>query len=98
MVYKNMILRRIFGPKNYENGEWRRLHNDELYSLYGSPDVVRVIKSRTLSWTGHAARMEEGRRAFKILTRTPSGKRSLEGLSANGRIKLEWIIKKLVSI
>ena len=32
-VLENRILRRIFGPKRDENGEWRRLHNEELYSL-----------------------------------------------------------------
>ena len=51
---------RIFGPKRDENGEWRRLHNDELHSLYCSPNIVRVIKSRRLRWAGHIARMEEG--------------------------------------
>ena len=40
----------------------------ELHSLYLSPDIVRVIKSRRLRWAGHIARMEEGRSAFKILT------------------------------
>ena len=29
-----------------ENWEWRRLHNEELHSLYRSPNIVRVIKSR----------------------------------------------------
>ena len=51
-----------------ENGEWRRLHNEELHSLYRSPNIVRVIKSRRLRCVGHLARMEEGRSAFKILT------------------------------
>ena len=32
-VFENMILRRIFEPKN---GEWRRLRNEELHSLYRS--------------------------------------------------------------
>ena len=32
------------GPKRDENGEWRRLHNEELHSLYRSPNIVRVIK------------------------------------------------------
>jgi hypothetical protein len=50
MVFENMILRRIFGPKN---GEWRRLHNEGLYSLYRSPNIVRVIKFRRLRWAGH---------------------------------------------
>ena len=36
-VFENRILRRIFGPKKDESGEWRRLHNEELHSLYRSP-------------------------------------------------------------
>ena len=62
-VFENRILRRIFVPKRGENGVWIKLHNQELHSLYRSPDVIRVIKSRRLKWTGHIARMEEGRRA-----------------------------------
>ena len=65
----NMILRRIFGPKRDENGEWRRLNNEELHSLYRSPNIVRVIKSRRLRWAGHIAKMEEGRSVFKTLNR-----------------------------
>ena len=67
-----VILRRIIGTKRDENGEWRRPHNEELHSLYRSPNIVRVIKSRKLRWAGHVARMEEGRSAFKILTGKPS--------------------------
>ena len=32
----------IFGPTRDENREWRRLHNEELHSLYRSPNIVRV--------------------------------------------------------
>ena len=38
------------------------------------PNIVRVIKSRRLRWTGHVARMDEGRSTFKILTGKPTGK------------------------
>ena len=31
-VFENRILRRIFGPKRDESGEWKRLHNEELHS------------------------------------------------------------------
>ena len=60
-VFENMVLKRIFGPKkNEKTGEWKRLHNEELYVLYSSPDIIRVIKSRTLRRAGHVARMGRG--------------------------------------
>jgi hypothetical protein len=49
-VSENKILRRIFGPKKEEvQGGWRKPHN-ELHNFYASPHVIRVIKSRRLSW------------------------------------------------
>ena len=70
-------MRRIFGPKWDENGEWRRFYKEELHSLYRLPNTVRVIKYRRLDWAEHLARMEEGRSAFKILTGKHTGKRPL---------------------
>ena len=77
------ILGRIYTPERDEHGEWRRFHNEELHSMYRSPNI-RVIKSRRLRWAGHVARMEEGRSAFKILTGKPTGKRPL------GRPRRRW--------
>ena len=54
-VFKNWILGGIFGLNGDENVEWRRLHNEELCSLYRSPNIIRVIKSRRLGWVGHVA-------------------------------------------
>jgi hypothetical protein len=56
-VFENRVLRRIFGAKREEDGSWRKLHNDELHSLYYSPNIIRVIKSRRMRWAGHVARM-----------------------------------------
>jgi hypothetical protein len=64
-VFESRVLRRIFGPKREEDGSWRKLHNDELHSLYSSPNIVRVIKSRRMSWAGHVARMGEGERCLQ---------------------------------
>ena len=72
-VFENRILRRIFGPRRDANGEWRRFHNEELHSLYRSPNIFRVIKFSRLRWAGHVARMEEDGNVFKILTGKPIG-------------------------
>ena len=53
-----------------------KVHNEKLHSLYCSPNIVRVIKSRRLRWADHVARMEEVSCAFKVLTDKPTGKRS----------------------
>jgi hypothetical protein len=76
-VSENRVLRKIFGPKREEDGLWRKLHNDELHSLYSSPNIVRVIKSRRMRWAGYVARLGEGRGAYRVLVGRPEGKRPL---------------------
>jgi hypothetical protein len=83
-VFENRVLRRIFGPKREEDSSWRKLHNDELYDLYSSPNIVRVIKSRKMRWAGHVARMGEGRGVHRVLVGRPEGKRPL------GRPRRRW--------
>jgi hypothetical protein len=68
---------RIFGHKREEGGSWRKLYNYELHSLYSSPNIVRVIKSRRLRWAGHVARMEEGRSVYRVLFGRSERKRPL---------------------
>jgi hypothetical protein len=77
-VFENKVLRRIFGPKRDEvTGEWWRLHNKELYALYSSPNIIRVIKPRRLRWAGHVARMGERRSAYRALVGKPEARRPL---------------------
>jgi hypothetical protein len=64
-VFENRVLRRMFGLKRDEDGSWRKLQSDELHSLYSSPNIVRVIKSRKMRWAGHVARMGEGERCLQ---------------------------------
>jgi hypothetical protein len=78
------VLRKIFGPKREKDGSWRKLHIDELHSLYSSPNIVRVIKSRRMRWAGHVARMGEGRGVYRVLVGRPEGKRLL------GRPRRRW--------
>jgi hypothetical protein len=46
-MFKNRVLRRIFGPKIDEMTRGsRKLHNEKLHNFYSSPSVIRLIKSR----------------------------------------------------
>jgi hypothetical protein len=67
-----MVLRRIFGPKRDEvTGGWRKLHNEELHNLYSSPSIIRMVKSRKMTWSGHVARMGQKRNAYRMLMGKP---------------------------
>ena len=71
-------LRRVFGPKRDEvTGEWRKLHNEELSDLYSLSNIVRVVKSRRVTWAGHVARKGEVRGVHKVLVEKPEGKRPM---------------------
>ena len=60
------------------------LHNEKLNDLYCSPNIVWVIKSRTMRWAGHVARMEERRGVYRVLVVKPGRKRPL------GRPRRRW--------
>jgi hypothetical protein len=48
-VFENRVLRKIFGPRRDEvTGDWRTLYNEELHSLYSSPNIIKMIKSRRM--------------------------------------------------
>jgi len=66
-------------------GEWRRLYNEELNDLYSSPNIVRVIKSRRMRWTGHVTRMGKERGMYRVLVGKP------EGRSPLGRPRPRWV-------
>jgi hypothetical protein len=51
------------------------MHNEELFKLYASPNITTVVKSRTMRWSGHVARMGQIRRAYDIFIEKPKGKR-----------------------
>jgi hypothetical protein len=95
-VYENRVLRKGFGPKLDEvTGDWRKVHNEELYGLYSSPDIIRVIQSRRFRWAWHVARMgvreEVHRRCWYGSLRERD---HLEELSVDVRMILKWTFKK----
>jgi hypothetical protein len=83
-VFENRMLRRVFGPEWEEVAEdWRILHDEELYDLYSSPNIVRLTKSM-MRWVRNLACMEEIRNAYKILVQNLKGKNHTE------HIGIEW--------
>ena len=84
-VFRNRVLRRIFGPSWDEvTGQWRKLHNEELNDLYSSPNIFRVIKSRRMRWAGHVAGTGDRRGVYRVLVGNSDGKRPL------GRARSSW--------
>ena len=61
-----------------------KIHNEWVNDLYPSPDIVRVIKSRRIRWTGHVERMGERRGLYRVLVAKPERKRQL------GRPRHKW--------
>jgi hypothetical protein len=59
------------------------LHIEELLILYSSPNIIRQIKLR-MRWAGHATRVREERKVYKVLVGNPEGKRPL------GRQRQRW--------
>jgi hypothetical protein len=94
-VFENKVLWRIFGPKGEEDGSWRKLHKDELHSLYSSPNIVRVIISRRMRWMGHVTHMEEGRGVYKDLVGRPEGKRPLGRPRHRWEDNIKMVFKKI---
>jgi len=75
-----------FGPKRDEvTREWRKLHNEELNDLYSSPNIVRVITSGIMRWTGYVARMGRGETYKIFLVGKPEGKKPL------GKPRRRWV-------
>jgi hypothetical protein len=95
-MFEDRVLRRIFGPKSLlgschfcslskrdeVTGGWRKLHNEELCNLYSSRNIIRMIKSRMVRWTGYVAHMGVMRKGKK--TFWSEGKRPL------GRPRFRW--------
>jgi hypothetical protein len=75
-------------------GVWRKLHNEELYDLYSSPTIVRVIKSRRMRRAGPIARLGEGRVLYRFWWGNLKERAYWGDPDVDGRIILGWIFKK----
>jgi hypothetical protein len=84
-VFENRVLRRTFAPTRYEvTRDKRKVHYEELHNLYSSPNIIRMMKSRSMRLAGHVARMGEKRNAYRVLVGKPEGK------PVQGRQRRRW--------
>jgi hypothetical protein len=66
-------LRKMLRPKTDElRGKWRRLHNEELYDLYSSPNQIKKNETRRACGT-----YGDKRCAYRVLMGKPDGERPL---------------------
>jgi hypothetical protein len=94
-VFENRVLRSTFRPKRDKIvGYWRKLHNEELYNLCPSPNIIRMIKSTGLRWSDHVARL--GRRLTHkgVWWKRQKERDPWEYLYVGERIILKWILEK----
>ena len=91
-VFNNRVLRRILGPNREEvTGEWRKLHNEDLYC---SPNIFWMIKSRRMRLAEHVARMGVRKGVYRVLWRNLREREHLQSLGLGRIIILKWIFRK----
>jgi len=55
-IFERRTLRMIYGPVN-DNGTWKTRYNNEIYTFYNEPHIVKVVKTGRMRWLGHLFRM-----------------------------------------
>jgi hypothetical protein len=58
----------------------------ELHKFYSFPNIIRIMNSRRIRWTGNVARRGEKRNACKIFVGRPEGKRPQR------RLRRRWMV------
>jgi hypothetical protein len=70
------------------------LQYDAFHNVYVSPNIIRVIRSKSMRWVGHVVRVGEMRSAYNFSSKNLKGRDYSEDLGADGRIILECILAK----
>jgi len=88
-VFKNTVLRKIFGPKKDEvtgSGEDCIM---KFYDLYSSSNIIREMISRKMRQAGHVARVGARRDVQRGVVGRRREEEHLEDLSVKGKIILK---------
>jgi hypothetical protein len=76
-------------------GGWIKLLNEELRSLYSTPNIIRVTKSRSIRWAEQVAKMRVMRNGY-ILVGNPEGKRPLGRHGRRWEENIKMDLRKIV--
>ena len=68
-----------------------RLHKEELFDLYSSSNIIRVLKSKRTRWVGHKARAEDRRGAYRVSEGVLVETDHLKDIDVDWKIILKWI-------
>ena len=69
--------------------------HEELYDPYSSPNIIRVIKSWTMTWAGYEVYIGNTRDAYRVVGGGDLRERDhLENAEVDGRTIIKWIFKK----
>jgi hypothetical protein len=63
----------------------RTPHDEELYDLYSSPNIIRMVKSRRVRWSGHVAGIGKGEVHTWFWWRELRERDNLEDICIDGR-------------
>jgi hypothetical protein len=66
-----------------------KLHTEGVQKVYSSPNIIRVIKSRTLRWTKNVARKVDMMKACKHFHGKSEGITQLRGPKVNDNVVLK---------
>jgi hypothetical protein len=76
------------------NEDWQTLHSEELPNFCSSPHIIRMIKSRTMRWAGHVARIGICEICTKLQSKTLKGRDHSDELSVEGEMIIERILRE----
>ena len=94
-MIESKVLSQVFGSKWVQvTGEWRILHNGELWDVYSSINIIRVTNSIRIRWARYVAHMRKRRGAFRGLVGRPEGKRPLGRSRPRQNYVLKWLNMK----
>ena len=96
-MFETGALRRIFWPKRKAGiGEWKVLYNEELNDLYSSANIIRLMKTRRMTWARHVGHIGRGEMHTRFWWGNMREREHLENVVADWTMILEWKLKKWV--